>query len=459
MICQCSRPWLSHRPLSTVSNSSATPSLQLTRISTQTQPPINAFTLNSTRISTQTQPPITAFALNPTLDTLANRDASLRRIRGERGRGVNRVNAGQGGDRQRVVVQRSHADNARGSRGRIRGNRSASGGNTGRRVTSDGLRRQTNREAEASPSTTEFLALLLPFQVRFLSPAFSVFEIVSKLEEDRSDPSYTFSLPDIEQLISALRAHNLTCILSLPPEGEVWRIVSTQISNHLSNHNIATGVTSEPTAYFRVPMFLIHPNKKERQVTRRLFIESDLTAQTFTVAALTKASRMALNPEENSPHSILFFGMYCSHSVTNYCQSMLHLAPRYRNLWGPLPGENIQHACFPWRVWKNLQAISETVDNHEGDCVSACPGQASQRSRRRSTTGSSHSSSGEMPHRRIRRRVQQLSSEVSSQEWLRLYSDYTLVLSVTPPHLLQLICRCHSHLPLSLHLQPPHSML
>jgi len=102
-----------------------------------------------------------------------------------------------------------------------------------------------------------------------------------------------------------LREHDLVLNLSLPCAGEVWRIVNNQIVDHLSNHNIH--VKSQPGGFFSSPMSLIHP-KKGRQMSSRVFNESDLTASTFTITELEKISLLVSNPEENAEHGLLFFG-------------------------------------------------------------------------------------------------------------------------------------------------------
>lgn len=43
-------------------------------------------------------------------------------------------------------------------------------------------------------------------------------------------------------------------------------------------------------------------------MTRRPFLESELTASTFTTTALEKIAHAVSNPEEHAQHGLLFFG-------------------------------------------------------------------------------------------------------------------------------------------------------
>jgi|ERR1700722_14379810 len=129
---------------------------------------------------------------------------------------------------------------------------------------------------------------------------------------DRSDPHYSFGLSDVERLLTALRAHNLTCVLSLPNVGEVWRIVNEQIEAHLSRHQIVLKTSSNPRSngYFDSPMFLIHHKRGGRQVLRQAFVQSDFSGNTFTVTALKNTSGLLSNPEDDAMHPLLFFGIF-----------------------------------------------------------------------------------------------------------------------------------------------------
>lgn len=128
---------------------------------------------------------------------------------------------------------------------------------------------------------------------------------------DRSDPQYSFGLSDVERLLSTLRAYNLTCVVSLPNIGEVWRIVSEKILTHLSQHHIVAMTSANPSSngFFDTPMFLVHRRRGGRQVPRQSFIQSDFSGNTFTVTALRNTSNLLSNPEDNAAHPLIFFGI------------------------------------------------------------------------------------------------------------------------------------------------------
>lgn len=117
------------------------------------------------------------------------------------------------------------------------------------------------------------------------------------------------------------------CVLSLPRTGQVWRQVEEQILTHLRRYDIsaATADIRQGDIYFNSPMFLIHPYRNSRQVLRRPFVESDLTASTFNVVHLEKASQMAKDPEGND--NLLFFGQpTCVHDtrytdISTFCST------------------------------------------------------------------------------------------------------------------------------------------
>ena len=117
--------------------------------------------------------------------------------------------------------------------------------------------------------------------------------------------------------------HNLLCNLTLPSIGEVWRAVSQQISTHIFSHHITTGWPSTSESFFSIPMFLIHPIRGRQAIVRK-FIESDLTASTFTVSNLTKLSHLMSNPEENAELPLLFFGKSLNFSLFCWHVSKYH---------------------------------------------------------------------------------------------------------------------------------------
>jgi hypothetical protein len=156
----------------------------------------------------------------------------------------------------------------------------------------------------------------------------------------------------------------------------VWREVQKQIHDHLSSHNITAG--SRPNRdledYFDSAIFLIRPYGR-RQITRRAFIQSDLTVATFTVKTLTKISQQVNNPELDAQHPLLFFGKSTFFIMRQSLTQGLYLAPRHQNLWGPITAGGAVHRCFPWKVWRNLQEISSSDVNRDAQCVAGCPNQ------------------------------------------------------------------------------------
>jgi hypothetical protein len=127
--------------------------------------------------------------------------------------------------------------------------------------------------------------------------------------EHLSEIDYRLRLSDIAHIIPNLQECNLTCVLSLPYAGEVWREVEQQILEHLRSQDISVGLAPNRNGnnYFTSPIFLVHPTKG-RQSSTRLFVEADLTASTFTVAELNKKSQLVNNPMEGSRYRLLFFG-------------------------------------------------------------------------------------------------------------------------------------------------------
>jgi hypothetical protein len=195
---------------------------------------------------------------------------------------------------------------------------------------------------------------------------------VSQIVKPKQDPTYQFKLSEIVLLINTLRSFNLTCVLTLPTEGAVWRTVDEQISAHLQSHNIS--VKSSCFDYFSTDMYLIHPRRGPMTNPRR-FSESNLTPDTFTAEKLKEIAQLLSNPEEGAQHLLLFFGTPCRCLSLDQILTHFYLAPRHRNLWAPLPEGSIDHLCFPWRVWKDLQQIAPTEKNKGGDCTMDCPRQ------------------------------------------------------------------------------------
>jgi hypothetical protein len=273
--------------------------------------------------TTSTRSPIRAFDLSPPnnrVNTSANRQASLQRMRDNNSsRGVGGSTTLQESPSARVGTRRGASARGRFNRsGASRGGTSRGRGNARGRTASGGISRGgvsrggaggSTLAGHSTPVTTEFLAVLLPFQVGFAVIHPSSQLTPWQLAGDNS-PLYTFSLPDVERLLVALRVNNLTCLLSLPTVGEVWRILDEQILSHLSRHGIKAEPSSDffASGFFTTSMFLIHPKKGGRQVLRREFVESDFTSSIFTVETLESTSRMVSNPESNARHPLLFFG-------------------------------------------------------------------------------------------------------------------------------------------------------
>jgi hypothetical protein len=115
-------------------------------------------------------------------------------------------------------------------------------------------------------------------------------------------------------LINVLGSHNLTCNLSLPSRGEVWRNVNEQLSTHLRTFHIDF-IASPPASdgniathpYFQSPMIHIAP-RKPRQTDSRKFTQTDLVAGDFKVPTLVLHANKATNPCVGDERPLLFFG-------------------------------------------------------------------------------------------------------------------------------------------------------
>jgi hypothetical protein len=116
-------------------------------------------------------------------------------------------------------------------------------------------------------------------------------------------------------VISVLKSHNLTCNLSLPSRGEVWRSANDQISNHLKIFDINLCLTSpvpgdstlSEDPYFQSPMILIAP-RAGRQLDSRRFVPTDLVGEDFKVPSLVPYANKVTNPYASDDRPLLFFG-------------------------------------------------------------------------------------------------------------------------------------------------------
>jgi hypothetical protein len=124
-----------------------------------------------------------------------------------------------------------------------------------------------------------------------------------------SDPRYAFDLAGVDRLLNVLGTHNLTCTLSIPTSGEVWRTVYDQISAHLSNHGITAQEVSDSltSPFFSTPMFLLMPQRLRGTNPRRL-VETEYTASLFTATTLASTSQKLIHPGGAGHLPLLFFG-------------------------------------------------------------------------------------------------------------------------------------------------------
>jgi hypothetical protein len=127
---------------------------------------------------------------------------------------------------------------------------------------------------------------------------------------------YRFTLEAIASVIAALDAHNLTCNLSLPSRGDVWRDVNDQLSDHLKLAKIDLLSSSTPLddltmpgdPYFQSPMILIGP-RSPRQWESRRFVQTDIVGGDFKIASLVPLANKVRNPCDGDDRPLLFFGM------------------------------------------------------------------------------------------------------------------------------------------------------
>ena len=255
-------------------------------------------------------PPITAYAATiagTSRDALTNREASLQRIRAmgtERGSGSAAIRLPD------HSAPRRGGSSRRGGRGR--GGRNPPNAFRSLPIGGDQEGSSTSHQSQNRTPPCEFLVILLPFKVQYcpsptLPRIFTITQVVKQQQE--AEVVYRFTLADVSQVVPQLQEHGLTCRISLPQAGEVWRPVEQQILDHLRNQDISAGVAPNRAAgsYFTSPLLLVHPTKG-RQATQRPFVESDLTASTFTVAELRKKSQLVNNPIEGARDHLLFFG-------------------------------------------------------------------------------------------------------------------------------------------------------
>jgi hypothetical protein len=157
-------------------------------------------------------------------------------------------------------------------------------------------------------------------------------------------PNYRFTLEEVASVISVLNIQNLTCNLSLPSRGEVWRSVNDQLSTHLRTFNIDfvscpvpgdDTVSSDP--YFQSPMILIAP-RSARQADSRRFLQTDLVGGDFKVPNLVSYANKVTNPSAGDDRPLLFFGTYRLYIVLERIAQNVSQSPPIPKSLGPSSG-------------------------------------------------------------------------------------------------------------------------
>ncbi|KAK7022178.1 hypothetical protein R3P38DRAFT_3357243 [Favolaschia claudopus] len=226
-------------------------------------------------------------------------------------------------------------------------------------------------------------------------------------EPGNPSPKYQFkTMEDTRPLMRALQTYSLSFETeftiypnSHPQPPEIWLELDGQVEGHLAAHDIQ--MVHPPKLggakiLDQLPWAVLEAKSNSMEKNRNL-TQLPVYGYQFTEARLYEACKNVLHPD-------------------NPNIAMLFIAPKYKNLWGPIsfstPSSPLTewpqpdlHRCFPWHVWDQYNGDGEEVACFNDSCVVSPAVAASSHNPRKRLEHPTSDNDGEDQARHNRRRV------------------------------------------------------